>query len=165
MLKKITVLILTVNLVFAAWVWLLPRLMPGKQMLDIFCESTLNLKASPGTQQSGIFNFEGTVLLRFKPDATGYLWLLGNAKHQDAHYNVSREVNFRYKPKDINGIYTVTFLARRVPLNDNTPNALIERNITGPVNTEMSYVIRRTNKNTYSIGNIYSPIIMCVDKS
>lgn len=163
-MKKIFGLVLAINLIFALWVYFAPHTASHKEKLDIFCESTLKLSTNRDNENVP-FHFSGTVLVRFKPDSTGYIGLSGDAEYNGTTYYVAREVGFQYQPKDTNNILSIKLNAQHIAARDNTPTQLIENNITGKPNADLVYIVRRANSNTYSIGNMYSPIIMCVDKS
>lgn len=159
-MRKIIVAVLFVNIVFALWaLYLRAPLTP--RGLNVFCEASLKLS---NDRDGSVFDFDGTIVTRFKADGTGYLNLLGVAGRQGKIYNVSREVNFSWVPKDEDGIYGITLHTATVTQGDNTPNELVENNITGRMNVVNSYIVRHANHNTWSIGNIYTPIVMCVDK-
>ncbi|EMH4163936.1 hypothetical protein RJ498_003234 [Pluralibacter gergoviae] len=132
--------------------------------LNFMCESTLSVIRAKDADNKN-FKFEGTVLVRFKSDKTGYLWLLGSADYGTAQTNVAREVTFTYRSKDEGGIYAITPTAQNVTPRDNTPGELIERQLIGTPGKVSSYVVRQANANTYSIGSIYTPFMMCVDRS
>lgn len=163
-MKKLILAFLTLNVVLAGWM-LSSSLSEEKQApLDFLCESTLALNNN-GANKGTPFTFQGTLIVRFRPDATGYVWLMGNANDAGKETNIAREIGFTWHPKDEKGIYTITLTSQTVTPRDNTPDAVVERNISGPQGQASSYVIRPANKNTYSIGSIYMPIIMCVDRA
>lgn len=132
--------------------------------LNFLCESTLAVTRTKDADNKS-FRFEGTVLVRFKSDRTGYLWLLGSADNGDDQTTVAREVVFTYRSKDERGIYAITPTEQNVAPRDNTPGALIEHQLIGTIGAASSYIVRQTNANTYSIGGIYTPYFMCVDRS
>jgi hypothetical protein len=160
LMKKIIAIVIIVNTAFLLWLYVIyPHSHRGN--LDIFCESTLNMS---NDRSGSVFTFGGTVITRFKSDSTGYIGLLGAAEYQGKTYNVSREVGFTYEPKDDDGIYAIKLGTISPMQADNIPNELVEYNITGRAGIINSYVLRHANENTWSIGNIYTPIVMCVDK-
>ena len=159
-MKKIIAIVIIINAVFLFWVYLIyPH--SHRESLDVFCESTFNMN---NDRSGSVFTFSGTIVTRFKPDSTGYIGLLGAAEYQGKTYNVSREIAFTYKPKDEDGIYSINLTTISPTQADNIPNELVEYNITGRTGITNSYVLRHANENTWSIGNMYTPIVMCVDK-
>jgi len=163
-MKKWILTFVFINILIAGYALFTAHQVKKQPPLDIICESTLRLNAD--RESTGVpFQFYGTVVVRFKPDATGYVWLLGDSFYQGTHTNVAREISFHYQPKDEMGIYAIKIVGSTVTPRDNAPTDVIERNITGRPGTLSSYVIRRANENAYSIGSIYSPIIMCVNRS
>lgn len=159
-MKKIVAIALIINAAFLLWVYVIyPQ--THRERPDVFCESTLNLH---NDRNGAIFTFGGTVVTRFKPDSTGYIGLLGSAEYQGKAYNVSREIGFTYQPKDNDGIYSINLTTITPIQADNIPDHLIENNITGRTGITNSYILRHANHNSWSIGNIYTPIVMCVDK-
>jgi hypothetical protein len=159
-MKKIIAVIVLLNIAFIAWAYFLCSPVNGRG-LDVFCESTAKLNNdSDGTE----FTFYGTIVTRFKPDQTGYIGLLGMIDRGAKLYNVSREVAFTYEPKDEDGIYDIRIDNVVVAQADTAPNEIVERNITGRPGVVSSYVVRHANANSWSIGDIYSPFLMCVDK-
>lgn len=162
-MKKLVLLFVGLNILLLG-ATLYSKLDRPRQPLNFLCESTLVLNRSDEVGNK-VFNFSGTVVVRFKPDNTGYIWLLGDANDNKNKTTVAREVEFTYHSKDDRGIYAVKTTAHNVTPHDDTPNALIESNITGPLGNAGSYIVRQANANSYSIGSIYSPIIMCVDRS
>lgn len=156
--------LIAVNILLSGWaLWSVWR-SGHKAKLDFLCESALEMNSTQGGG-SKPFRFEGTVLVRFKPDETGYLWLQGSASYDNSKSTVAREIEFNYRSRDEKGIYTITPVGHNVTSRDNTPGTLIERHMTGVTGMSGSYVVRQANANTYSIGSIYSPIIMCVDRA
>lgn len=162
--KKIALALIGLNILLLGWTLWSVRAHYQRPSLDVLCESTLAMNRSSGAESRG-FSFEGTVLVRFKPNSTGYIWLLGSASEAQNKTTVAREISFHYRSKDENGIFAITVGPQNRAQRDNTPDALIEHNISGPAGSTSSYVVRKVNANTYSIGGIYSPIIMCVDRS
>jgi hypothetical protein len=159
-MKKIIAAVLLFNLAFAVWAYVL-RSPVDSRGLDVFCESTVKLNnARDGVE----FNFDGTIVARFKPDLTGYIAELGVINRGGKTYNVSREVAFTYEPKDEDGIYDIRLNTVSIAQADTAPNEMVERNITGRPGGVNSYIVRHANNNSWSIGNIYTPIVMCVDK-
>ncbi len=162
--KKIMLALLGINILLAGWTVWSVRQHHQRPALDFLCESTLAMHhSSDGDGRT--FDFDGTVVVRFRPDETGYIWLMGSASQAAKTTTVAREISFRYRSKDEKGIYAVTVASHNRAARDDTPDALIEQNISGPQGATSSYVVRRANANTYSIGGIYSPIVMCVDRS
>ncbi|KJM66265.1 hypothetical protein B5M10_11300 [Pluralibacter gergoviae] len=162
--KKIVLALLAVNILLAGWTLWSIRQHYQRPTLDFLCESTLAMHRH-SEADSRVFTFEGTVLVRFRADETGYIWLIGSASEADNKTTVAREISFRYRSKDEKGIYALTTTSQHRAQRDDTPDALIERNISGKPGTTDSYVVRRVNANTYSIGGMYSPVIMCVDRA
>ncbi|WP_279044337.1 hypothetical protein [Cedecea davisae] len=159
-MKKIILVALLANILFAGWAYVVHFLL-NSHGLDVFCESTIKLNNDrEGTE----FNFDGTIVARFKQDLTGYIGLLGVIDRDGKHYNVSREVSFTYEPKDEDGIYGVRPNDVVTSRADTAPNEMVERNIIGRPGVVSRYVVRHTNNNSWSIGNIYTPFMMCVDK-
>lgn len=162
--KRLTLALLGANaLLLGGSLWL-TRADRQPDTLNFLCESTLTVTRAKDADNKS-FRFEGTVLVRFKSDKTGYLWLLGSADYGSVQTNVAREVAFTYWSKDDKGIYAITPTAQNVAPRDNTPGVLIERQLIGSPGTVSSYVVRQANANTYSIGSIYTPFMMCVDRS
>lgn len=159
-MKKILSIFIVLNIIFLTWPFVASK-KNQKGHIDVFCESTLKLN---NDRNGSVFTFDGTIVSRFKPDLTGYIGMLGVAEYNGKTYNVSREVNFIYSPKDDNGIYNVELKTVNPTQADNISDELVENNITGHKGITNSYVLRRANNNTSSIGNIYTPIVMCVDK-
>lgn len=161
--KRVMLALLAANVLLGGALWLTRAdRQPGT--LNFLCESTLSVTRAKDPDNKS-FKFEGTVLVRFKSDNTGYLWLLGSADYGTAQTNVAREVAFTYRSKDEDGIYAITPTAQNVTPRDNTPGVLIERQLIGTPGKVSSYVVRQANANTYSIGSIYTPFMMCVDRA
>lgn len=161
--KNKYLLILTGIIIFTFLIYIHQTIAKHDGKLDFFCESTLNLEIERGNEES-MFKYYGTVLVRFKPDLTGYMGLNGDAEYNGYRYYISREISFAYQKKDIDGIFNLKLKTKNIDIHDNIPTELIEMNITGRENIDITYIVRHVNKNTYSIGNTFTPIIMCVDK-
>ncbi|KFK93399.1 hypothetical protein IV04_17190 [Serratia sp. Ag1] len=109
------------------------------------------------------FSSTETLTLVVNPNKSGYIALSGNVFYQGKPMILFREIRFRYE-KETHDIYKLYDIETVKNSRDNTPDSLIESVFFSTKHQKPRYMIVRKIMNAYVIGNLHSPVFMCVVK-
>lgn len=130
-----------------------------KGLLNENCTAFLEFHDTP----SG-FSARINIFLVMRNQKYGYIDMSGHVTHKGENYTLSREIKFIYKDESPD-IYEISRLTLIKQASDTTPNELMD-SIFFSMNYEMArHMTVRRIRNAYVIGNLHSPVFMCVVKS
>lgn len=109
------------------------------------------------------FSTIATSKLVMKSDKSGYVAFSGNASYEGKSMILSRDIRFKYE-KESNDIYRIFDYETVKYSSDNTPDTLMDSVFFSTRSQKPRYIIVSKIMNAYVIGNLYSPIFMCVVK-
>lgn len=97
------------------------------------------------------------------PNESAFIDLSGIVEHRNQKYVLSREIKFKYD-KEGEDIYRMTDLSMVKHGSDTAPDSLLD-SIFFSINHENArFMTVKRIKNAYIIGNLHSPVFMCVVK-
>lgn len=127
------------------------------------CSANVNFHLSNELHDGPILH--GVISINLKRnDSDGFLSLSGMVEWQGVEYPVSRLVNVKYKSNDGNyvSIYTVNSTSLS---QDKSPANIIETFFMGNTSQPLRFFkIKKIFKNAYLVGNVNSPLMICVDR-
>lgn len=128
-------------------------------VLNVECNSTFEIKNNHAQLTMPV---NGTLVIR--ADATGLIELTGFAMIGGSSYKLSRGLTFKYE-QDNEGIYKLTNISEVIHAGDQVKNEFLNSNFFS-FNTENSRNMSLVKiNNAFIIGNLHSPVFMCVVKS
>lgn len=104
-----------------------------------------------------------TAKLVFNPDKSGYIALSGNVSEYGKVMTLSRDLNFKYEKENKN-IYKMTNIETVKHSKDNVPDALFNSMFLSTQHEKARYMTVDKIMNSYVIGNLHSPVFICVVK-
>lgn len=113
-------------------------------------------------QKSGFLSTE-TATLVLKPDNNGYIAFSGDISNHGNVMTLLRELRFKYE-KESDDIYKMTNIETVKHSRDNAPDALIDSVFFSTLHEKARYMTLGKIKNSYVIGNLHSPVFICVVK-
>lgn len=149
-LPFIVVLVIASNLLYFT-------LNRGK-VLDDTCVSVLRTE-----DKTVEFYSTETTTLVVNPDNTGYIAFSGHIISHGKSMTLFRELRFTYQ-QESDGIYKLSNIETVKHTRDNTPDALFDSVFFSIRHEKARYMTVRKVMNSYVIGNLYSPVFICVVK-
>ncbi|WP_334755839.1 FidL-like protein [Enterobacter quasiroggenkampii] len=113
-------------------------------------------------QTSGFISTE-TVTLVLNPDKSGYIAFSGDINNHGKMMTLYRELRFKYE-KESDDIYKMTNIETVKHSRDNAPDALVDSVLFSTQHEKARYMTLGKIKNSYVIGNLHSPVFICVVK-
>lgn len=109
------------------------------------------------------FNSIETVKLVMSPDQTGYISLSGSMSSNNKTTTLFREIRFKYD-KENDDIYKLFDIETVKHSRDNTPDILVDSFFFSTRHEKARYMTVSKITNAYAIGNLHSPVFLCVVK-
>ncbi|MFZ5177137.1 hypothetical protein ACOY5X_12565 [Enterobacter kobei] len=109
------------------------------------------------------FNHAESITLVLNPDRRGYVSFSGNVSYEGKNNVLQRDILFQYE-KESSGVYKLYDVKTVKHFRDTTPDILVEQFI---LDTHRDKTIRMTfvrTGNALVVGNLHSPVFMCVIK-
>lgn len=128
--------------------------------LSLVCQGNLDFS---DRRAASLFNFEGSVTLRFHPDGSGYITLNGDVS-KDAHrWQVSRQETFRWQHMQ-DSLYEITIRKIERYAHDELPDGVLEKYVAGlTLGNKRLLTLERTPEEAVVVSNFYSPLLICTD--
>lgn len=104
-----------------------------------------------------------TVTLVMNPDRSGYISFSGNMLLNGNATTLFRDIKFNYQ-KESDDIYKLYNIQTIKHSRDNAPDALVDSIFFSTSHEKARYMTVNKIKNSYVIGNLHSPVFMCVVK-
>lgn len=104
-----------------------------------------------------------TATLVMNPDHSGYIAFSGSMKSNDKIMTLFREIRFTYE-KESDDIYKISDIETVKHLRDNAPDTLVDSVFFSTSHEKARYMTVSKIMNAYVIGNLHSPVFMCVVK-
>ncbi|MFP2826046.1 FidL-like protein [Citrobacter braakii] len=109
------------------------------------------------------FHSTETTTLVLNPDNSGYIAFSGNISNNGRVMTLLRELRFKYV-KESDNIYKMEKIETIKHSRDNTPDALVDSVFFSTRHEKARYMTVSKIMNAYVIGNLYSPVFICVVK-
>lgn len=109
------------------------------------------------------FHSTETIRLVLNADNSGYIAFSGNINLHEKVMTLYREFRFTYE-KESNGLYKLSNIETVKHSSDNAPDTLIDSVFFSTHNDKARYMTLGKIMNAYIIGNLHSPVFICVVK-
>lgn len=157
-IRKKNIIICFLAFISAVSFYALLKMHQKKEVLNVNCSSVLQYYDT----KSG-FSAEMNLVLVLSPQEYGYIDMSGYVKHNENTSIISRKIKFAYE-READETYKISGLILVKQTSDNTPDEIMDRVFfTISHQNERNFNLRRVS-NAYVIGNLHSPIYMCVVK-
>ncbi|UWM63221.1 hypothetical protein [Enterobacter sp. CP102] len=140
---------------FAQILWLQNE---SQEALDINCTTVFSVNNKELKFSSSLNGF-----FAFRPNGTGYSELAGNATSGDFNHVISRGVTFDYEKQSSN-TYILKSLKLVKHTSDTADDDLMDRAFFSMSNEPYRYMSLYKIKNGFIMGNLHSPVLVCVTK-
>lgn len=114
-------------------------------------------------EKNSEFNSTETLTLVLNPDKSGYIAFSGDINNHGKMMTLYRELRFKYE-KESDDIYKMTNIETVKHSRDNAPDALVDSVFFSTQHEKARYMTLGKFKNSYVIGNLHSPVFICVVK-
>lgn len=114
-------------------------------------------------EQNSGFNSTETLTLVLNPDKSGYIAFSGDINNHGKMMTLYRELRFKYE-KESDDIYKMTNIETVKHSRDNAPDALVDSVFFSTQHEKARYMTLGKINNSYVIGNLHSPVFICVVK-
>lgn len=104
-----------------------------------------------------------TVTLVMKPDRSGYISFSGEISYKNKTTNFSRDIRYNYE-KESGELYRFYDIITVKHPRDNTPDELVDSIFFSTSHDKARHMTASKIQNAYIIGNLHSPVFMCVVK-
>ncbi|MBS6004100.1 MAG: hypothetical protein KIC48_16555 [Citrobacter sp.] len=129
-----------------------------KEVLNANCTAVMEYHDA----MSG-FSSEINVVLVLSPQEYGYIDMSGQVTYEGRGNTLNRKIKFAYE-KEVDDIYMISGLTLIKQTSDTAPDGLMDRIFfTISHEKERNMTVKRVS-NAYVIGNLHSPVFMCVVK-
>ncbi|EHF4936930.1 FidL-like protein [Enterobacter hormaechei] len=129
-----------------------------KETLNDSCTSVFDTRDSAAGFQTQV-----NAVLVMNPNETAYIDLSGIAEYKNQKFVLSREIKFKYD-KEGEDIYRLTDMGQVKHASDNAPDNLIDSVFFSMNHEKERFMTVKKIKNAYVVGNLHSPVFMCVVK-
>lgn len=109
------------------------------------------------------FHSTETIRLVLNTDNSGYIAFSGNINLHEKVMTLYREFRFTYE-KESNGLYRLSNIETVKHSSDNAPDTLIDSVFFSTHHEKARYMTLGKIMNSYIIGNLHSPVFICVVK-
>lgn len=129
-----------------------------KETLNDSCTSVLDAHNSAAGFQTLV-----NAVLVMNPNETAYIDLSGFVEYKTQKFVLAREIKFKYD-KEGEDIYRLTDMGLVKHASDNAPDNLIDSVFFSMNHEKERFMTVKRIKNAYIVGNLHSPVFMCVVK-
>lgn len=109
------------------------------------------------------FSSRLNLVLVLRPEGTGYIDMSGNVNFQSRDYVAFREIKFSYEREE-DDIFKMTHMELIKHASDSVPDKLMDSVFFSMSHEKARYMTVNRIHNAYIIGNLHSPVFMCVVK-
>ena len=115
------------------------------------------------SDESKHFRSALSLTLVMNPNMRGYISFSGDISLEEKKMVLSREINFSYK-KDSDGIYKLYDFKTSKRLRDTAPDTIVDHFLFSSTHEKARLMTLSKIQNTFLIGNLHSPVFMCIKK-
>ncbi|HKS35484.1 MAG TPA: hypothetical protein VJS14_17325 [Enterobacteriaceae bacterium] len=155
--KKITISLLVALIIAAlATLWIVTLQKKKQHLFGSDCSATLSM-----SDKSARFAAKLNIYLNMRGDGTGYLDMTGTTNSGEVDERAARSYSFDYALQSGNTLHlTNIVLDKRAA--DTANDGLVDKLIFSIDSRTGRYVKIATFNNVWTIGNLYSPLFVCV---
>lgn len=129
-----------------------------KEVHDDHCTAVMEFHDTESGFSAGM-----NVVLVLNPKEYGYIDMSGHVTYKGNYYTLSREIKFTYENEG-NNIYKLSELTQIKQTSDTTPDRLMDSIFFSMSHEKARNMTLKRIRNAYVVGNLHSPVFMCVIK-